>query len=325
MTGAGLVLGAYALFAGREPDELPDAYRALDALSDVDALEIPLENAVGATPGWEAGTDGLPTLVPEGWDLVITCIPTVVGRLSADANYGLASTDADGRAAAVEDVRRALTLAQRAADLAGRQRIRAIEINSAPTGTASVGEFERSLTQLLESDPTGTTLAVEHCDAPRPGRRPEKGFLELHAELTVIDALADPRLGVTVNWGRSAIEGRSAETPEEHVRMAAERGRLAGLIFSGATPAPGTSGVGWQDGHIAPRGAGGDGAWSESLLGPEEMRRTFAAAGSSAPSYRGLKVTAGPPSRTVAERLEVARDAIAMLLDAERQAAGAAQ
>ncbi|WP_154792293.1 DUF4862 family protein [Occultella kanbiaonis] len=321
MTGTGLVLGAYALFAGREPDELPDAYRALEGLSDVDALEIPLENAVGATPGWEAGADGLPTLVPEGWDLVITCIPTVVGRLSADANYGLASTDADGRAAAVEDVRRALTLVQRVADLAGRQRIRAIEINSAPTPAASVGEFERSLTELLESDPTGTTLAVEHCDAPRPGRTPEKGFLELHAELTVIEAIADPRLGVTVNWGRSAIEGRSAQTPEEHVRMAAARGRLAGLIFSGATPAPGASGVAWQDGHIAPRGAGGDDAWPESLLGPEEMRRTFAAAAPSAPAYRGLKVTAGPPSRTVTERLQIAGDAIAMLLDAERRAA----
>ncbi|WP_235856953.1 DUF4862 family protein [Occultella glacieicola] len=320
--GGGLVLGAYALFAGRTPDELPDAYRALAELPDVDTLEIPLEDAVGASPGWVAGADGLPTLVPEGWDLVITCIPTVMARLAADPRYGLASTDTDGRAAAVEDVRRALTVAKRAADLAGRQRVRAIEINSAPTGSASVGEFERSLTELLEAESTGTTLAVEHCDAPRPGRTPQKGFLEAHAELTVIEALGDERLGLTVNWGRSAIEGRSAQTPEEHVRLAAERGRLAGIMFSGASPDSGPWGVPWQDGHIAPRGAGGQGIWAESLLGPEELRRTFEAAGAGAPCYRGVKVTAGPPSRPVAQRLQVARDAVAMVLAAERGPAG---
>ncbi|ACQ82009.1 conserved hypothetical protein [Beutenbergia cavernae DSM 12333] len=314
----GVVVGAYALFAGRPPEELPAAYRALEGLTTAGALEMPLAEVCGETPGFDVGPDGLPTLVPAGWGVVVTCIPAVMGRLAADPRYGIASTDEDGRAVAVADVRRALDVARRAAELSGRQRVRAVEIHSAPRdGGGSATALAASLAELLSVDGAGAQLAIEHCDAARPGRRPEKGFLEIEDELAAIDAVDDPRVGLTVNWGRSAIEGRSASTPEEHVALAASRGRLAGLMFSGASAVAGVGGGAWEDWHVAPRGAGPTpDDWRDSLLDADRMRRTLAACAGTAPSYVGMKVTAGPASRSVAERVEIARAALEMLRSA---------
>lgn len=215
--GDGLVLGAYALFGGVPDEELVVAYRGLETQPLVSALEMPLGEALGERACLGELRKGLPGVVADVWDVVITCVPTVMSRLMSDPHYGLASESSEGRLAAVADVRRALELARAAADHSGRRRIRAIEVQSAPRrALASAAALEASLTELLGIETAGTVLAVEHCDAPRPGRRPQKGFLEITEELEVIAAIDDERLGLSVNWGRSAIEGCSTRTPPEH-------------------------------------------------------------------------------------------------------------
>lgn len=314
--GDGLVVGAYALFAGLPDDELAGAYRALDELPEVAAIEMPLAEATGGRPALGGARAGLPEAIAERWDVVVTAIPTVMGRLGQDPRYGLASPDEDGRLAAVADIKTALGLARDVAEAGLGRRVSAIHLHSAPRSpVAEPGALEKSLTELLDVNTTGTLLTIEHCDARRPGWTPEKGFLEIEQELGVLTGLADKRLGLTVNWGRSAIEGHSAVTPLDHIGLAAGAGLLAGLMFSGAAEAAGPWGGPWQDGHIAPRGAGtSPDAWRESLLGPEEINAAIAAAAGGA-AYLGLKVTTGAPGTSVGERLVVARRTIAMLLD----------
>ncbi|MDO5737291.1 MAG: DUF4862 family protein [Propionibacteriaceae bacterium] len=326
MMDHGLVLGAYALFSGVPDEELVEAYRALEAQPLVGALEMPLAEALGERDCLGEPRNGLPGIVADRWDVVITCIPTVMGRLGSDPRYGLASEDAEGRRAAVGDVRRALELARRTAEVSGRQRIRAIEIHSAPRHPlGSMSAFEASLTELLEIEAGGTALVVEHCDATRPGFAPEKGFLELSEELEVLRSISDDRLGLSINWGRSAIEGRSARTPVEHVACAAREGLLKGIMFSGASDVEGPWGAPWSDGHIAPRGAGPDPtAWSDSLLGSDEIQETLAAADGAALGYLGVKVTVAPAASTVAERLIVADRTLALVALIDEQVRGTA-
>ncbi|WP_147454129.1 DUF4862 family protein [Tessaracoccus antarcticus] len=311
----GLVLGAYALFNGVPDVELAAAYRGLEMQPLVAALEMPLAEALGERSCLGPLRNGLPAVVADSWDLVITCIPTVMGRLASDPHYGLASQDPSGREAAVADVRRALELARITADHSGRRRIRAIEVHSAPRrAQASTSALEASLTELLRLDSDGTALVVEHCDATRPGHPPEKGFLEVSEELGVLASISDDRVGLSINWGRSAIEGRSTRTPSEHVALAAQAGLLSGIMFSGASDVEGPWGAPWSDGHIAPRGAGASpSSWSASLLGADEIRETIEAARGSGTGFLGVKVTATPTATSVPERLVIGGRALKLV------------
>ncbi|UJP40751.1 DUF4862 family protein [Cellulomonas palmilytica] len=296
-------LGAYALVAGLGPDETRATYAALTDLA-IAGLEVPLAAA-------DAGDDWWRAHVAEEWDLVVTAIPTVMGRLAQDARYGLASDDEDGRQAALADVATAAALARRLADAAGRTRVTALQVHSAPRAPRATRDaLARSLDDVAALDLAGALVTIEHCDATRPGWAPEKGFLEVDDELAVL-AGRDARL--TVNWGRSAIEGRSAAAPVEHVRAAASAGLLGGVMLSGATDAATAWGDPWLDGHIAPRGEDPALAASvASLLGPDEVRATLAAADGRA-AYVGVKVTTHPDVREPAGRVAVARAALAQL------------
>ena len=320
IVGEKLVLGAYALFAGVPDEEIVEAYRGLEAQPLVGALEMPLAEALGERGSLGALRNGLPGVVADDWDLVVTCIPTVMGRLASDPLYGLASKDDDGRRAAVADVRRAVDLARETAEISGRRRIRTIEVHSAPRrGMASSEALEASLIELLQIDAAGVEFALEHCDATRPDRQPEKGFFEIEEELEVLRVIGDSRLGLSINWGRSAIEGRSAQTPPKHAAAAAKANLLSGIMFSGASDSEGPWGSAWSDSHIAPRGAGTEPtAWGASLLAEGEIRETITAASGSELRFLGVKVTAAPDSTPVAERLVVAERALEMVARAGR-------
>ena len=298
-------VGAYALLDGLDEDAETAAYRALRELP-VAGLELPLSRTEQADRWFGRN-------VTDAWDLVVTCIPTVMQRLTADPGYGLASTRAEGLAAALADVTAAAAFARRLADVAGRPRVRAIQIHSAPRRETSSREaFARSLDAIEGLDAAGAVMAVEHCDAARPGRPFHKGFLELADEVAAL-AGRSPRLGVTVNWGRSAIEGRSAAAPLEHVRSALAAGRLVGLMFSGTTGRPSPWGELWDDGHMAPRGpAAALQASADSLLGPAEVAELVGLAQDAHP-YLGVKVTVRPRDADLAHRLAVARAALGQL------------
>ncbi|HEY5249148.1 MAG TPA: DUF4862 family protein, partial [Dermatophilaceae bacterium] len=117
------------------------------------------------------------------------------------------------------------------------------------------------------------------------------------------------RLGLCINWGRSAIEGRSAHTAIEHVQAAAEAGVLGAVIFSGASGVGTPWGPAWSDSHIPMRGeAPALAASSGSLLGRQEIASTLQAAGNL--SLMGVKVSVRPTDADVPTRLAVARAAL---------------
>ncbi|MGV8966712.1 MAG: DUF4862 family protein [Cellulomonas sp.] len=302
-----LLLGAYAMAPADPLAE--EAFYAGVAKLGIAGLELPLPlpGARHLEPAWFTRN------VQPGWDLLVTCIPTVMGHLASNPGYGLASTDEAGRALALADVGRARDLAVRLAHDHGRRRVVGIQVHTAPGPVAgSRDALARSLEQLLSWDLAGAELLLEHCDALIPGQDAAKGFLTLADEIAAVRATgagAD-RLGLSINWGRSAIEGRSARTAVGQVRAAADAGLLRAVVLSGAAATSTPWGPAWADAHIPPRGD--DAALessTESLLGPAEIAETLRATGHG--PRLGLKVSVRPRDADVPTRLAVARAALA--------------
>lgn len=314
MTTQDLYVSAY-ITAPTDP-AAHDAFFDAVAGLDVGGLEYGLfpEGDRTLDPDW------VDAHVPAHWDLVLTLVPTMMTRLAGHPTYGLASLDEAGRAAALADVARGRDLARALADRHGRRRVAAVEVHSAPgPGLGSISAFERSLHEILGWDLAGAEVLVEHCDALRPGRTPAKGFFPLDQELAVVRSFALPSdvLGMSVNWGRSVIEGRSTATAVEHTRAVDEAGLLRMLVLSGATGEATAWGDPWGDMHIPPRGDSPALAGSAaSLLGPDEVAETLAAAGD-VPRV-GLKWAARPADVDVAARLAVVTASIDQVVAARR-------
>ncbi|MCL3859505.1 DUF4862 family protein [Actinotalea sp. K2] len=306
------LLGAYSM-APADPVAETELYDGVARLG-VAGLEMPLppEGAPSLEPGWLARN-----LRPE-WDLLLTCIPTVMSRLGTDPAHGLASADDASRRRAVADVARARDLALHLADTHGRRQVTAIQVHSAPgpdLGTRDA--FARSLEEILGWDTAGAEFLVEHCDALVDGQSAAKGFWTLEDEIATIrrvagDAPAGTALGVSINWGRSAIEGRSAQTALAHLETAVEAGLLRALVLSGASDVETPWGPAWGDAHIPPRGQDPAlAASSASLLGPDEVAAALdvATRGGTDPLI-AVKVSVRPRDVDVATRLAVARAAL---------------
>ena len=154
--------------------------------------------------------------------------------------------------------------------------------------------FKRSLEEVVGWDWSGATLVVEHCDKYVPEQKPEKGFLSLGDE---IDVVAEVGIGIHLNWGRSAVEGRDAETTYQHVREAGERGVLDGVVFSGAGPEETQYGYAWIDGHLPARADE-----PTSLMDAEQIGRCAQAALAGGAEYLGAKVCV-PKDASLAKRL----------------------
>ncbi|HUJ73511.1 MAG TPA: DUF4862 family protein [bacterium] len=254
------------------------------------------------------------------WDFALTLLPGTMEALAAGRTYGLASVDEDGRQAALRTVRRALDAVKQLNDHCGRAAVGTVELHSAPRqgpggGTGSVAALTQSLRELRAWDWQGAVLALEHCDAFVPGQAPAKGFLALPQELQAIrdsDPAPTP-LGMTLNWGRSALEGRNATLPLEHVRSMRAAGRLRGIIFSGCTASHPLWGA-WQDTH-APFGPafGLPFTVPESLLTAQAARECLAAAPVDELALLGFKIKPLPDSLPVSERVDWLRGTAAVL------------
>ncbi|MGW6132408.1 DUF4862 family protein [Cellulomonas sp. NPDC055163] len=252
------------------------------------------------------------------WDLVLSLVPTMMVRLGTEPAYGLASADETQRRRALADVARARDLATSLAQADGRRRVGAIEIHTAPGPVHGTREaFSRSLDEILTWDLAGAELLVEHCDAHVPGQRAAKGFFTLDDELATVQSygLAPDVLGMAVNWGRSAIEGRDPALAVEHTQAVAEAGLLRVLALSGATDVESAWGVPWADTHIPSRGdAPALEASSVSLLGPDEIAATLKAAGD-VPRV-GLKAAVRPADADVATRVAVVAATLRQIAEA---------
>lgn len=287
-----LIAGAYPA----QPAELQEQfYQGLAAISPIRGLELPYGPHGGT--GWPSGA-------PEGWPAVVTAIPGTMQRLGVNEGFGLASADAAGR-------REALEFAAGVQEYAGRLRdegheVEAVELHSAPTGGASARWFEESLKEVLEWDWGPARVLIEHCDAPRQGSRPEKGFLAFAEEVDIavsLKAQGWEQVGVTINWARSVIESGNPDTAVEHLSLGRDAGVLAGLVFSGCSPEDTGFGYPWIDAHLPAVEV--EGAPPSSLLNRREIDRCLAAAGPL--PILGFKIGLGPQELSPAERVERVR------------------
>lgn len=298
-------VGAYAASAGLDEASEAALYDGLAGLG-LAGLEQPFNGALHPRgEGWLAG------LVRPEWSLVLTTLPGTMDRLGAGRHFGLASADEDGRRRAVdyvESARRAVESLHRAL---GRRAVRAVMVHSAPRlggsgAKSSVERFAASLTDLRGRDWQGASLLVEHCDAAVPGLEPDKGFLRIEDDvLAAMLSSGKTPVAVAINWGRSAVETRSAEGPLEHVARAVQSGMMGALVFSGATPAHPDYGT-WRDSH-APFST----TIPESILTPAAARAALAAARGC--PIIGLKLQTKPATLTVSRRLAIIADGLKIL------------
>jgi hypothetical protein len=296
-----IIVGAYAAVG---PDLDPAGEHALLegilARPDVNGLEIPYLDRFSRN-----GDEWLLARLGDRGVLVATLVTDAVGRLASTPRFGLASRDPDGRRAAVEVARSVRDAAARLADRAGRSVVQLVELQTAPASLtgSSADALSRSLDDVLGWNWGDARLAIEHCDAARPGRAAAKGFLELDTEIEVVRRFGrhDARLGLVINWGRSAIEGRSAHTPLEHVRAVREPGLLAGVVFSGCSGRPDARGGAWADVHLPP--ADPNDPDDPSLLDDAALRATLGAAFDTGEQpFIGLKITCPEAASTTARQ-----------------------
>lgn len=255
---------------------------------------------------------------------VLTMIPATMTELRSREGYGLASVDEDGRRAAVTDVRGAMDFA-RLVNAGPGGDVVAIEVQSAPREPlASRDAFQRSMEELALVDLDDVRLWIEHCDTRIPGQDFEKGFLSLSDELDVAGAGGQ---GVLVNWGRSAIEVRSADRVTEHVQAAARSGALRALVFSGVAPVSTGYGPAWVDAHLPVQGSlegdVGGAVFDASLLTPDHATRAMRAANLPELECVGIKMgmPPGTPDEARLAMLQANTELISALVDAEMQRA----
>ncbi len=316
---ASLFLSAYISAPTDPVDE--DAFYDAAAALDIDGLEFALFPAGARTlePDW------IRKHVNPRHDLIVSLVPSMVAALGSAPTYGLASTDDVQRQRALADVGRACDLAVRLAAEYGTRRVVAIEVHTAPGPRGgSLEAFRRSLSEILTWDRAGAELLVEHCDADVPGQTPAKGFFPLADEIAVVRSFDLPAdvLGMSLNWGRCAIEGHGSRLPVEHIRAVTDAGLLRAYIYSGATGEDTLWGPAWTDMHIPSRGDAPALAASEaSLLGPDEIAETVRAIGDT--PRIGLKFGIRPVDADVATRLAVVEATLAQIT-AARAAARAA-
>lgn len=255
---------------------------------------------------WPVGT-------PDDLPAIVTGVPGTTGHNATDPDFGLASPDEAGRQRALEWARgEAATVAGLVAD---GHPIKAVQIHSAPTGKAVADIFAESLLELATWDWGGVDLWVEHCDAHVDGQEPNKGYLTLDDEIAVLNRVAaavpDIGWGLVINWARSAIEGRSADTALAHIEQAAASGWLRHVGFSSASGEDTDFGGPWADQHLPL--AGTSVAPNGTLLGAGEVAAAIAAAGDV--SY-GLKIALRPKDQSADEKLAALDENAALVLGA---------
>jgi hypothetical protein len=299
-------VGAYALTATLEnfsESEVVDFYRAIRELPGLAGLELPLHLLDKKDDPWRHLH-----CLPRDLDFILTPLPYVMQSLEKQPLFGLASSDAAGRQAALRLISDIRLRIRRLEDHTGRAAVRAVQLHSAPTGKAEAAAFRQSLEEITAMDWGAVELWVEHCDAAIPGQTPAKGFLALTDEVAMAKDLG---LGITINWGRSVLETRRVEGALEHIQTAARAGVLRSLFLSSTAQQDPLYGT-WLDNHAPMQGIG-QGAWlpTHSLLNADALRAALAAA-AHAP-YFGLKIQPFPVTLSLTERIDSVRQHLEFL------------
>lgn len=306
-------VSSYALAKPGSPWDRDGEAALFEGLSrlDLEGLELPYYGRLHAhDDGWL-----LDRLRPQ-WRFVLTLLPGTMDRAKNDARFGLASVDADGRRRALDFADSARRTVEHLNRFLGRPAVAAVAVHSAPRLGApgvqsSLERFADSLTALRGEDWSGAELLVEHCDAAVAAHPGDKRFLRVEDECVAVrSSRGKTPARMLINWGRSAVETRSAQGPIDHLRRAREAGVLAGLFFSGATADDADYGA-WKDSH-APFSA----SRPSSILTVAAAEEALKTAGDV--SYLGLKIQPLPATVGTRERLEMLRADLDALQSAVR-------
>ncbi len=295
-------IGAYAAALGLDEAAETALYAGIAAM-DVAGLEQPFFGTLHRRDeGWLIGQ------IRPDWSLVLTTLPGAMDRLNANKNFGLASADPDGRKLALDYIELARLAVEHLHRALGRRAVRAVMVHSAPRlggsgAKSSLEGFADSLADLRGRDWQGAKLLVEHCDAALPGQEPDKGFLKIEDDVIAAKLSSGKTpVGVAINWGRSALETRTAEGPLAHIARAVQSDLLGALFFSGVTPKDPEFGT-WRDSH-APFST----TTPNSLLTPAAAQAALAAAPFC--PLIGLKLQTKPATLTIPQRLAVIQDGL---------------
>ncbi|MEO8754619.1 MAG: DUF4862 family protein, partial [Casimicrobiaceae bacterium] len=165
----------------------------------------------------------------------------------------------------------------------------------------------------------GAEVIVEHCDAAVEGQPFQKGFLTIDEEITAMTAAnrnLDRPVAGSLNWGRSAIEERSATAATHHAAALLDAGLMRGVIFSGCGAVETAYGV-WQDTHMPHRREPYTAAFAEdALLTEHEMQLLLAQCRGVDLGFLGIKIAARPLDAPVGRRIALLRSALEVLASA---------
>ena len=271
-----IVLSAYNAAPAGLTDRPRDEtawYATLRADAALGGLEIPV---VGSSVH-PRGVAHLASLLHPEWGNVLSAMSGTLFRLWSDENYGLASQSVAGRNAALTDAEGIRRTVAEMRGLLGAQSVQAVVLHSAPRADrGSAAKLEDSLLQIASHDWGRMIFLLEHADALVTGRKPQKGWQPLSTEIDVVRKVR-ARTGLDfrllLNWGRLAIEARSAAGARRLFAQAVASDLVGAVTFSGATGSPHSRGHSWADVHL-----GLDIDESSSLLTTEIVQQTLGAA-----------------------------------------------
>lgn len=317
----GFIVGAYATAPSLEGgnEELEKQYYKMltSTLDDMHGLEIPF---------WgksihQFGDEFLLNLIHSEWDNILTCVPATVYALKENPNFGLASDDDAGRILALKMHKRANKILHKINKYCDRDAVIAVHLATAPKipvdgVNSSVDSFSKSLKEIMSWDWMGADIVVEHCDS-FSGKYPvEKGFMPISDEIEVLSSFMDKsnKVGLVINWARSAIEGRSPKTVIEHIKCANKQNLLRGLMFSGTSVDDIKYGK-WADLHMPfAKSYNIENYEVNSLLTEENITNTINAINKNDLKYMGIKLLSQPIiDSTIDRRVGINRDALFVL------------
>jgi hypothetical protein len=303
---SGLIVGAYATSPYRHEWHPEFESQLFDLLSNVPAirgLEIPWFGSLH-----EFDDDWLLGNLRPHWDLVLNDIGSGLRSLAEDPTYGLASSNNAGRTSALKRAARLREDVDRLNQAAGRQAVIAVEFHTPPPWGSSAEALADSLAQIQSWDWGETNLLIEHCDALVSTHAPAVGYLSLTEELSAITS-SGANFGISLNWGRSAIELRDPDRVLEHVAEARAAGLLRSVVFSGAASQQTAFGAAWVDAHLPPINSDSN-RFGEpaSLLTSSRVKSALDAAGRL--DWIGMKIAARPANLSVAERIQLLADSM---------------
>lgn len=257
--------------------------------------------------------------VDPNWDFVFTGVPGIMARLQDNPAFGIASDDEAGRQAGLDFYRQMRLAVKKLNTHLKRKAVDFIQLHTSPNRTrtaSSADALKASLREIQSWDWDGAELVIEHCDAFHKGLEPEKGFLTLAEEISAIadvNAELGTDLGISINWGRSALETRSVEGPLEHLRQARAAGLLRGFMFSGISDKETPYGV-WRDSHMPPAEIFKGGNFERaSLLTRAQMELSLELANWQQLDFLGVKIGLRPTDASVETRVAYNRDTLAAI------------